>query len=104
MSALSITELNKRGYPRSPIETEFMYKSTNNTSYGVGTMIDLSQSGTLINVDHEFDLDSNINLLFESKKEGVAGIKITAGVIRQAEPSGIFTYSYGCMILDVVEL
>jgi len=104
MSALPVTDLDRRNYPRTSINSEIMYKPMDDTSFCIGTLVDISRAGALINVDQELDIDSHIHLVFASTREDEAPIKLSADIIRTAEPCGDLAYSYGCMILDVEEL
>ena len=58
----------------------------------------------LINVDHALEIDSHITLVITSGKEDESPIKLTADVIREASNQGDYAFTYGCMILDVLEM
>ncbi len=104
MSALAAIDYDRRNYPRFSTNSEIKYKPSEDTSFYNGIMVDISETGALINVEHKLEIDSHVTLVVNSNKEGEAPIKLSADIIREADPCGDLKYSYGCMILDVIEL
>jgi len=101
MSALPFTGLDRRNYPRFLLNRHISYKLKDDTSFYNGTIVNISETGALINVDRKFDIDSHIILEVTPEKEDEAPVKLCADIIREANFRGDFAYSYGCIILDV---
>ena len=99
-----VTDLDRRNYPRTSINSEIIYKILGDEAFNIGALIDVSETGALINVDQQLAIDSHVNLVIASGNEDEASIKLTADIIREAKSSGDLAYTYGCMILDVEEL
>ena len=103
MSALPNSNLDRRYYPRTLINSQVKYKLSDESTYNTGLMLDISQTGILIGSNHQLQTDTPITVMMESGQEDESPIEIAAEVIRIAEAFDSYDYTYGCMILDVKE-
>ena len=103
MSALPVSNSDRRINPRTSVNTIVVYKLAGDISYSMGSMRDISLTGALINIDQKLEMDSHVNLVIAASEDD-ALIKISADIIRTAEPCGELAYSYGCLILDVEKI
>jgi len=98
--------LDRRTSPRTHINSPVDYKPLDAPSYKVGNLVDISQTGILINTDQKFSTNEKIKVVVKPDTETDSPIEITAYVIRTAKPSNdheyIHKYSYGCLIQSVV--
>ena len=104
MLNLSEKNFDRRNYPRTLINSQVSYKLANDTSYSEAIMIDVSQTGVLLDLKHELAEEALLTLIMKSDKEDEPPIEITAEVARAANANNDDTYSYGCLILDVKNL
>lgn len=101
MSTLSVKHLDRRNYPRAVINSQIKYKVSEGTSYCAGKLLDLSQTGALLELRHKLPEDTRISIITKADDIDEAPIEIIAEIVRQ-EVTNDNHYHYGCIILDVI--
>lgn len=104
MTAILNTDFERRVSPRVPIDGQIKYRLDNESQFKPGMMIDISQSGVQVSLDQPLGINTRLTLLMESDRPDEEPIEIIAVIVRIADHSSKYAYSYGCMILDVNDL
>ena len=102
MESVPKTNVDRRHYSRTEIDSQVAYKLINDESYKDAVLVNISEAGALIGVNEKLDLDTQLYLLLESTEENEKPVQMLAEIIRSADSIDGYTYCYGCMILDVL--
>lgn len=103
MTTSSATNLNRRSSPRAVINSQIKYRVKDQTSYCAGKLLDLSQTGVLLELRHKLPENTRISIVTKLDDTDESPIEVTAEIVRQ-EITNDGHYSYGCIILDVINL
>lgn len=103
MTTSSVKNLDRRSYHRAAINSQIKYKVDEGTSYCAGKLLDLSQTGVLLELRHRLPEDTRISIITKVDDIDEAPIEIIAEIVRQ-EITNDDHYNYGCVILDVINL
>ncbi|MGB5397911.1 MAG: PilZ domain-containing protein, partial [Gammaproteobacteria bacterium] len=68
--------------------------------YSIGQLIDLSQTGALIQLEHALYLNTQLSLTVETNDEA---LEMILEVVRVVEPANYDQYTYGCVIKDIID-
>ena len=101
MTTSTAKNLDRRSYPRAVINSQIKYRVDNQTSYCAGKLLDLSQTGALIQLRHKLPENTRISIVTKADDTDESPIEIIAEIVRQ-EITNDNHYSYGCIILDVI--
>ena len=100
MSIALDMNIDRRSHPRTLINSEIKYKLDNEAAYSNGQLIDLSQSGALIQLEHALHLNTQLSLTVEANDES---LEISLEVVRVANEAKSEQYTYGCVITDIID-
>ena len=100
MTTSSAINLDRRSSSRAVINSQIKYKVKDQTSYCAGKLLDLSQTGVLLELRHKLPENTRISIITKVDDIDESPIEIIAEIVRQ-EITNDDHYSYGCIILDV---
>ncbi|MFW2373914.1 MAG: PilZ domain-containing protein [Gammaproteobacteria bacterium] len=95
------TNADRRYYNRTDIGCHVTYKLFNEEKYKDAVLVNISETGALLGVSEELNIDTHLYLIVESTDEYEQPIQMLAETIRTADSIEGYAYCYGCMILDV---
>lgn len=94
-------DIDRRRRPRAVINSPIQYKLVKDKEYTQGTLIDLSQTGALIEIDKPLFVKTQLSLIVNKNDEPV---EIIVEVSRIAETYNEDQYIYGCVIIETMNL
>ena len=92
--------IDRRSHRRRLINSEFKYKLSNDASYSTGRLIDLSQTGALIQLEHALHLNTQLSFTVETNDES---LEMNLEIVRVPNTVKPDRYLYGCVITDIVD-
>jgi len=103
MSSTNNSNIDRRERPRALINRHINYKlDSENADFNAAKMVDLSQTGVLIEIYEKLDTKTQVTLQIKADSVDEEPIEIIAEIVRIAKPENDEQYSYGCEILDVI--
>lgn len=100
MSTALDLNIDRRNHPRTLINSEVKYKLSDDAAYSTGQLIDLSQTGALIQLEHALYLNTQLSLTVETNDEA---LEMILEVVRVADAVNYDQYTYGCVITDIID-
>ncbi len=98
MSNHTIDNYDRRSAPRTLINGAIKFKCSSDNDFSRALIVDISETGVLIGLDHRISNDQEIMLMLEAKDQYEGQIEIAAKVVRLAKSLGDDCYTYGCEI------
>lgn len=102
MITTSVKNPDRRNYPRETINNQIKYRFYDDTAYSEGKLLDLSQTGALIELRHKLPENTRLSILSKVDDTDEPPIEIIAEIVRRSEAKYDNHYAYGCLILDVI--